>query len=33
MFDAFVKAVEIYNEKSKEKDKQIERFLEIVKQF
>jgi hypothetical protein len=33
MFNALVKAVETYNEKSKEKDEQIERFLEIVKQF
>jgi len=33
MFDALVKAVEVYNEKSKEKDEQIERFLEIAKQF
>ena len=33
MFNALVKAVEIYNEKSKEKDEQIERFLEIAKQF
>ena len=33
MFDALVKAVEKYNEKSKEKDKQIERFLDIAKQF
>ncbi len=33
MFDALVKAVETYNEKSKEKDEQIERFLEIAKQI
>ncbi len=33
MFDALVKAVETYNEKSKEKDEQIEHFLKIVKQF
>ena len=33
MFSAFVEAVETYNEKSKEKDEQIERFLEIAKQF
>ncbi len=33
MFNALTKAVETYNEKSKEKDEQIERFLEIAKQF
>ena len=33
MFDALVMAVVEYNKKSKEKDKQIERFLEIAKQF
>ena len=33
MFDALTNVVEIYNEKSKEKDDQIERFLEIAKQF
>ena len=33
MFSAFVNTVEIYNEKSKEKDEQIEHFLEIAKQF
>jgi len=33
MFSALVEAVEIYNEKSKEKDEQIEHFLEIAKQF
>ena len=33
MFNALVKAVEIYNEESKEKDEQIEHFLEIAKQF
>ena len=33
MFSSLVKAVETYNEKSKEKDEQIEHFLEIVKQF
>jgi hypothetical protein len=33
MFNALKEAVEIYNEKSKEKDEQIERFLEIAKQF
>jgi len=33
MFNALVKAVEKYNEKSKEKDEQIERFIEIAKQF
>ena len=33
MFNALVKAVEIYNEKSKEKDEQIERFIEIASQF
>ncbi len=33
MFLALKKAVEIYNEKSKVKDEQIEHFLEIAKQF
>ena len=33
MFSALEKAVETYNENSKEKDEQIERFLEITKQF
>ena len=33
MFSSLVKAVETYNEKSKEKDEQIEHFLEIVKQL
>lgn len=33
MFGALVKVVEAYNEKSREKDEQVERFLEIVKQF
>ena len=33
MFVALKKAVEVYNEKSREKDEQIERFLEIAKQF
>jgi hypothetical protein len=33
MFSALVEAVEIYNEKSKKKDEQIEHFLEIAKQF
>ena len=33
MFSALVEAVEKYNEKSKEKDEQIERFLEIAKQL
>ncbi len=33
MFNALVKSIEMYNEKSKEKDEQIEHFLEIAKQF
>ena len=33
MFNALIRAVEAYNEKSKEKDEQIEHFLEIAKQF
>ncbi len=33
MFDGLTKAVETYNEKSKQKDEQIERFLEIASQF
>ena len=33
MFNALKEAVETYNEKSKEKDEQIEHFLEIAKQF
>ena len=33
MFNALIRAVEVYNEKSKEKDEQIEHFLEIAKQF
>ena len=33
MFNALTKVVEAYNEKSKEKDEQIEHFLEIAKQF
>jgi hypothetical protein len=33
MFNALKMVVETYNEKSKEKDEEIERFLEIVKQF
>ena len=33
MFNALVKAVETYNEKSKQKDEEIERFLEIASQF
>ncbi len=33
MFNALVKIVEVYNEKSKQKDEEIERFLEIAKQF
>ena len=33
MFDALTKAVETYNEKSKAKDEQIERFLKIASQF
>ena len=33
MFGALEKVVETYNENSKEKDEQIERFLEITKQF
>ena len=33
MFSALVEAVEKCNEKSKEKDEQIERFLEIAKQL
>ena len=33
MFSALVRVVEMYNEKSKEKDEQIERFLKIAKQF
>jgi len=33
MFFALKEAVEIYNEKSKKKDEQIEHFLEIAKQF
>mgnify|MGYP007050173444 CR=1 FL=1 len=33
MFNALKEVVEAYNEKSKEKDKQIEHFLEIAKQF
>jgi hypothetical protein len=33
MFDAFKEMLEKYNERAKQKDEQIERFLEIVKQF
>jgi hypothetical protein len=33
MFNALKEVVETYNEKSKEKDEQIEHFLEIAKQF
>lgn len=33
MFIALKEAVEVYNEKSKEKDEQIKYFLEIAKQF
>ncbi len=33
MYNELVKAVETYQELSKEKDEQIERFLEITKQF
>ena len=33
MYNSLVKAVETYNEKSKETDEQIEHFLEITKQF
>jgi len=33
MFNALKESVETYNEKSKEKDEQIEHFLEIAKQF
>ena len=33
LFNALKEVVEAYNEKSKEKDEQIERFLEIAKQF
>ena len=33
MFSALKEVVEAYNEKSKEKDEQIERFIEIASQF
>lgn len=33
MFNSLVKVVKAYNEKSKQKDKQIKRFLEIASQF
>ncbi len=33
MFNTLKEAVETYNEKSKEKDEQIERFIEIASQF